>query len=1196
MYPLSPAQRRLWFAHRLEGPSATYNIPVVTRVQGELDLAALQAALGDVLDRHEVLRTVYREQDAEPVQVVLPAEPAQVRIGVTRCAAERAAAVVTRHSEHLFDLATDLPVHAHLVRTGETDALLVLVLHHIAADGWSMGPLATDLAHAYGARTAGRTPDWEPLPVQYADYTLWHHELLGEPSDPDSEVSRQLGHWRETLAGLAGELPLPRDRARPDRPSFRGDSVTFRLGPDTADRLREIARAQHATLFMVVQAALAASLTRLGCGTDIPLGTVAAGRTEEALDDLVGFFVNTLVLRTDTSGNPTFEELLGRARHTALSAYAHQDVPFDRLVEELRPARSPGSHPLFQILLTSTVRGEGGGLALPGLECEPADTGLYIAKFDLEFAAVESPDGLDIMVGHAVDIFDRDTVRSLGERLVRMLTAVADDPAARINDVDLLTAPERERLERWGRNPAAPGPATVLDAFAVSVTADPGGTAVVYGGTALTRAELDERSTRLAAGLTALGVGPGTVVAVTLPRSTDSVVALLGVLKARGVHLAVDPAAPADRTAWMLSDSAAAVVLTDGAGRRLRTGPAPVLTLDEAIGAAHGDGRATAPPALSAPSPLDPAYTIYTSGSTGRPKGVLVRHSALANLFQHHVTTTLAPVADGGRLRVGLIAAMTFDASWDPLLWMIAGHELHLMADDTRRDPAALVRHLADARLDVLVTTPSFAGPLIDAGLFERERRPRVFAVGGEAVDDELWSRLSEQADVVAYNFYGPTETTVDATIARIDGRSGPHIGRPVGNVTLQVLDPALRPVPPGVVGELYVGGEGVALGYAGRSAATAARFVADPSGLPGARRYRTGDLVRYRQDGTLEYIGRADDQVKIRGFRIEPGEVAAALAAVDGVDRAAVIVREDRPGDRRLVGYITGAVDPDKVRSTLGERLPEYLLPSAVVALDSLPLTAHGKLDRDALPAPAREATGRGPRTPREEVLCGLFAEVLGVAGVGVDDDFFDLGGHSLLAVKLVNRIRAVLGLTVDLRTVFEHPTVAGIGRTAKTGGPAVVPPPTAVSPRPARLPLSPAQRRLWFLHHVDNSAATYNLHLVNRVSGQLDTHALAAALSDVVARHEALRTVFPTVDGEPVQQVLAPRPVTLTTTSCAPAEVGRIVAEHSAHRFDLATDLPIHAHLVITPEYSVLVLVLHHVAADGWSMGPLSRDLSVA
>ncbi|MFJ2915712.1 amino acid adenylation domain-containing protein, partial [Streptomyces sp. NPDC087228] len=1188
MYPLSPAQRRLWFAHRLEGPSATYNIPVVTCLRGDLDLSALQASLRDVIDRHEVLRTVYPEQAGEPVQVVLPPAQSRVRIGTTWCAAVDAGRVVAQQSRHAFDLAADLPVHAHVVRTGDIDAFFVLVLHHIAADGWSIGPLATDLAHAYKARTAGHAPTWEPLPVQYADYTLWHHELLGETSDPDSEISRQLAYWRETLAGMVEELPLSRDRLRPARPTFRGDSVTFHIETSTIERLREVARAHHATMFMVVQAALAACLTRLGGGTDIPLGTVAAGRTEEALDDLVGFFVNTLVLRTDTSGNPTFEELLERARHTALSAYAHQDVPFDRLVEDLQPARSPASHPLFQILLTSAAGGQE-CLALPGLECTPAATGLDIAKFDLDIAAVELPEGLDIVVGYAVDIFDHDTVRLLGERLVRMLTAVADDPAARINDVELLTATEREQLGRWGRNRADAGPATVIDAFTASADAESCATAIVHGDTVLTRTELDDRSTRLAAGLVARGVEPGTVVAVMLPRSADTVVALLGVLKAGCVHLTIDPTAPVDRTRWMLADSGAAVVLTDGASRDLGTCPAQAsaLTLDEVIGSA-GSVRAIAP------SPTDAAYTIYTSGSTGRPKGVLVPHSALANLLQHHVTTTLPPVADGGRLRVGLTAAMAFDASWDPLLWMIAGHELHLIDDDTRRDPAMLVQHVRDARLDVLSTTPSFAGPLIEAGLFDGEQRPRMFVVGGEAVGDDLWSQLSDLRDVVAYDFYGPTETTVTATFARIDG-AGPHIGGPIQNAHLQVLDPALRPVPPGVVGELYVGGPGVALGYVGLPAATATRFVAAPFGRPGERRYRTGDLVRYRPDGALEYVGRADDQVKIRGFRIEPGEVEAALAAVDGVDQAVVVGREDRAGDRRLVGYVTGAVDPDKVRSALTERLPEYLLPSAVVVLDALPLTPHGKLDRAALPMPDRTATGRGARTPREEMLCGLFAEVLGVTEVGIDDGFFKLGGHSLLAVKLVNRIRAVLGLTVDLRSVFEHPTVAGIGQSARAGDPGDRPV-VSVRSRPAQLPLSPAQRRLWFLHQVDGTAATYNMSLVTRMSGQADPSALSAALSDVVDRHEALRTVFPTVDGEPVQHVLMPRRVSVTTTSCAPCDADRIIAEHCLHQFDLATDIPIHAHLVVTPEDSVLVLVLHHIAADGWSMGPLTADLACA
>jgi amino acid adenylation domain-containing protein len=1186
MYPLSPAQRRLWFAYRLAGAGATYNIPVVTRIRGTVDRAVLACALTDVVARHESLRTVYPVRDGEPVQEIRPEEHARVDVGETTCAAAEAAGVVARHSAHSFDLATDLPVHAHLVREQDGDTLFVLVLHHIAADGWSMGPFATDLATAYAARLAGRAPDWQPLPVQYADYTLWQQELLGDRSDEDSESAVQLAYWRTALAGLPEELSLPADRPRPAVPSHRGGAVTVRVPAAVRDAVHAQARAHGSTPFLVAQAAFAATMTRLGAGTDIPLGTVVAGRPDEALADLVGFFVNTLVLRVDTAGDPTFAELLGRVRQCNVDAYANQDLPFDEVVAELRPDRDLNRHPLCQIVVT-WADGEQRPLSLPGTTCVNEPTGLDVAKFDLDVTFVDTTGGLDVVLGYATDLFDEDTVAALGARLVRVLTAVTADPALRVGELELCSPGETAAVAAWGRGPEAPAPATVLDVFAAFVAADPDAVAVTDGTSTLTRAALADRVAALASGLVRAGVRRGDVVAVALPRSAMSVVALLGVFAAGAVHLTVDVTEPEARQRLLVADSGAAVVLADGSGAADFC-DVPVLRATGLVESPVDD--------LPVVRPGDPAYLVYTSGTTGKPKGVLVGHGALANLAHHHKTVTLAGL--GTRLRVGLTASLAFDAAFDPLLWFLAGGELHVVSEDTRRDPVALAAHIAGARLDVVSTTPSFARALDDAGLFSGAHRLTLLTLGGEAVDADLWARLAAQ-DVPVLNLYGPTETTVDATAATVTGPV-PVIGRPVTGVTLRVLDERLRPVPPGAVGELYVGGAGVATGYLGRPGLTATRFVPDQDGPPGARCYRTGDLVRWLPDGTLRLLGRADDQVKIRGFRIEPGEVAAVLADLPGVDRAVVVVREDRPGDRRLVGYVSGTADPAALRGALADRLPRHLVPAAIVPLaaGAWPVTANGKLDRAALPAPAAAAVTRA-RTPREELLCGVFADVLGLPEVGVTDSFFDLGGHSLLATRLVNRIRATLSVDLDLRTVFRYPSAAELARHLDAAAGRTTPPLTA-RPRPERLPLSDAARRLWFLDAAGIDPTTYTMPLVARLSGPLDAGALAAALTDVVARHEALRTVHPDHDGEPHQRILPPDQavVTVGETRVAPADADAdaVIAAHRDHRFRLATDLPLHAHLVHAGEVTTLVLVLHHIAADGWSMDVLVADLATA
>ncbi|MEO3973585.1 amino acid adenylation domain-containing protein [Streptomyces sp. CAU 1734] len=1046
MFPLSFAQRRLWFLNRLHGADSTYHLPAALRLHGSLDESALEKALGDVVARHEALRTVFPERDGEPAQLILEPDPSRPGLSVVSVTAEGLAEAVRAAIAAPFSIGHEPPLRAVLFRPFGAKPLLVLVMHHIVADGWSLTVLLDDLATAYRERTAGPgPPTWTELPVQYADYTLWQRELLGDPADPGSVHARQLAYWRAALEGAPAALTLPSDRPRPPVAGHRAEAVKVCWGAERHRALIALARRYDCTLFMVVHAALAALLFRLGAGTDIPVGTVVAGRTEEDLDGVIGMFVNTLVPRVDLAGHPSYAQLLRRVREADLAAYAHQDLPFELLVEAVNPPRSLAHHPLFQVLLAF------GNTALPapdfgGVRAVPEDAELPGAKVDLTFQLTEHhgaggvPGGVRGVLEYATELYDRSTAESLVARLTRILDAATTAPDTLVARIGILSDAEQSGLlaERAASARRLP-PTTLHEVFIDQARRTPEADAVICGQQRYTYREVDERSARLAELLRQAGVRAGSLVAVALPRSPSLVISLLAVLRAGGAYLPLELGQPDARLAEMLDDAQPICLVTDESSRgELSLADGPTVVVDQA-GHSHFQPIQHCGPATdSAPGIHHPAYVIYTSGSTGRPKGVVIPHRAIDNRLRWMQGSF--PLGPGDRVLQK--TPFGFDVSVWEFFWPLrVGAALVLAAPDEHRDPVQLARTIREQRVTVAHFVPSmlreFLGepsvPISCAGL------RRVFC-SGEALGRETAAEFHRLLPGVSLeNLYGPTEAAVDVTHHPcLPGDRGTvPIGRPVWNTRIHVLDAGFALCPVGVPGELYLAGAQLADGYLGRPALTAARFAADPYGPPGTRMYRTGDIVRRRPDGALDFLGRDDGQVKLRGRRVEVGEVEAVLAAQDGVAAACAMVREYGPGDQRLLVYAARdprerAPEPALLRQALAERLPAALVPSVVTVLDRFPLTANGKLDRTALhdPRPAARGGAR-PRTPLEALLAQTFADVLGVPCVGADDDFFAQGGHSLLAVPLLRIIRRTLGMDVPLPSLFRWPTPATLARS---------------------------------------------------------------------------------------------------------------------------------------------------------------------
>ncbi|MGY0503502.1 amino acid adenylation domain-containing protein [Nocardia sp. FBN12] len=1209
--PLAPAQRRMWFVNRYDPSSGAYNIPVVLRLTGHLDVVALRTALIDVVGRHEALRTMYPDHDGIGYQVVVEPTELDHDIDVLDIAPDNLPGAVLSCIATGFDVATAVPVRVRLFRPGPGEHVLAVVVHHISADGYSMGTLARDVMSAYTARTAGAAPQWPAPTVQFADYTLWQRDRLGSADDPDSMSARQLTYWTETLAGLPDRLELPADRPRPAVASLRAGTIARTVETDLRTALEQLAARHHSTLFMVLHSALAVLFARLGGTADVAVGTPVAGRGAAELDDVVGMFVNTVVLRTEVPAALPFSQLLDRVRGTDLDAFAHAEVPFEQLVDLLEPARSAARHPLIQAMLVFQNLGRT-EISLPGLRVEAMDLDQQSLRFDLSVTVGDdAAGGLAVRFGYATDLFDASTAASFADRWLRLLRAVVANPEVPVGDIDLLDVREHAQLP-GDASPAVAAPAVLPEILATAVTENPDGIAIVDGPTRLTYRELDQRSNRLARMLIQAGAGPEKLVVIAVRRSAESVLAVWAVAKTGAAFVPVDPAYPAERIAQILADSGASLGITTSDTESIRP------RADGSVGSApHSDGAhpdfrsvrwlLLDDPAVTSDAPIDPgerhatprcahpAYVIFTSGSTGRPKGVVVTHAGLANL----VVAQRERLRTTSESRVLHVASPSFDAAVLELLLAAGASATLVVAGPTAFGGVELGALLTRERVTHIALTPS-ALSSVDKVAYEHLR---AIITGGEPCPPELVQRWAAP-DRVHFNDYGPTEATIWATGAGpLVAGAEITIGTPVPGLAALVLDERLYPVPDGVAGELYLAGQALARGYHGRTDLTTARFVADPYGAPGERMYRTGDLVRRRVHG-LEYLGRSDLQVKLRGLRIEPGEIEAACTADPTVHQAVVTVHTDAALGELLVAYLvpesSARFDLDAVKEALALRLPSFMVPTAFVVIDALPRTGNGKLDRGALPTPdIRSGRFRAPVTATERAVADTFAELLGVPTVGLDDNFFALGGNSLIATRIAARLGAALDVRIPLRVVFDSPTVAELAVAVRT---AATPPGPRPGPRhrPDRVPLSAAQRRMWFLNRYDPTSPAHNVPIVLTIEGDFEPDVLRAALMDVVARHESLRTVYPVdAEGEPYQQVRAvgDASVPIQLDTIEPDQIQERVAAEIGHGFDLTTDLPVRLRLLrIEDDRSVLVVTLHHIASDGWSLAPLTRDVLVA
>ncbi|KGD89137.1 peptide synthase [Pseudomonas aeruginosa] len=1207
--PLSYAQERQWFLWQMDPQSAAYNIPSALRLRGELDVEALSASLGAIVERHQSLRTVFVEDeqlDGFRQQVLASVDvPVPVTLAGDDDAQAQIRAFVESETQQPFDLRNGPLLRARLLRLAADDHVLTLTIHHVAADGWSMRVLVEELIALYGARRQGVEATLPDLPIQYADYAIWQRHWLEA-----GERERQLEYWMARLGGGQSVLELPTDRQRPALPSYRGARHELQLPQALGRQLQALAQREGTTLFMLLLASFQALLHRYSGQDEIRVGVPVANRNRVETERLIGFFVNTQVLRADLDAQMPFLDLLQQTRVAALGAQSHQDLPFEQLVEALQPERSLSHSPLFQAMYNHQNLGSAGrqslAAQLPGLSVEDLSWGAHSAQFDLTLDTYESEQGVHAEFTYATDLFEAATVERLARHWRNLLEAVVAEPRRRLGDLPLLDAEERATLLQRSRLPASEYPAGqgVHRLFEAQAGLTPDAPALLFGEERLSYAELNALANRLAWRLREEGVGSDVLVGIALERGVPMVVALLAVLKAGGAYVPLDPQYPADRLQYMIDDSGLRLLLSQQSvlARLPQSDGLQSLLLDDLERLVHGY-PAENPDLPEAPDSL--CYAIYTSGSTGQPKGVMVRHRALTN-FVCSIARQPGMLA---RDRLLSVTTFSFDIFGLELYVPLArGASMLLASREQAQDPEALLDLVERQGVTVLQATPATWRMLCGSERVDLLRGCTLLC-GGEALAEDLAARM-RGLSASTWNLYGPTETTIWSARFCLGEEARPFLGGPLENTALYILDSEMNPCPPGVAGELLIGGDGLARGYHRRPGLTAERFLPDPFAADGSRLYRTGDLARYRADGVIEYLGRIDHQVKIRGFRIELGEIETRLLEQDSV-REAVVVAQPGVAGPSLVAYLVpteaALVDAESARqqelrsalkNSLLAVLPDYMVPAHMLLLENLPLTPNGKINRKALPLPDASAVRDAHVAPEgelERAMAAIWSEVLKLGHIGRDDNFFELGGHSLLVTQVVSRVRRRLDLQVPLRTLFEHSTLRAYAQAVAQLAPAaqggIVRCARDSSPQ-----LSFAQERQWFIWRLDPHSAAYNIPVALRLKGPLRRDALQGALDLLVQRHETLRTTFVEHDGAPRQVIHPTLPIAIEERRPPVAgEDLKGLVETEAHRpFDLQRGPLLRVLLLpLATDECVLVLTLHHIIADGWSMQVLVDEL---
>lgn len=1237
VFPVSFAQQRLWFLDQFEPNSPFYNIPLAVRLNGRLDVTILEQVLNEIVRRHEILRTTFSSLNGDPIQLITEEGAISLPVIDLRSLPKsekeyEALRLANEEAKRPFNLTTGPLLRAHLYWLDEAEYVAIFVMHHIISDGWSMGVLIREISILYAAFAAGRPSPLPELPIQYADFAHWQREWL-----KDDVLQGQLDFWTNQLGGDLPVLELPTDRPRPAVQSSRGASLSHQLSPDLTSSLNNLCKQEGVTLFMTLLAAFQTLLYRYSDQETITVGSPIANRNRGEIEGLIGFFVNTLVFRADLRDDLTFRDLLTQVRETTLGAYAHQDLPFEMLVEALQPDRDMSHTPLFQVMFI-LQNAPSGAQELPGLSLDVVDVETGTATFDITLSMTEIPgQGMDASVEFCTDMFERASMERMLVHFETLLTGIVNDPDQAIAKLPLITETERHQLlfewnetaERYSLDQC------VHQLFEAQVEQTPQDTAVVWQNQRLTYIELNQRANQLAHHLRELGVSPETLVAVCLERSLEMIVAVLGILKAGGAYVPLDPTYPTERLSFMLADSAAPILLTQAnLVETLPSTQAKLISLDS-----DWDTIAQQP-THNLPNQNEPhnlVYMIYTSGSTGKSKGVMIEHRNLVNAyFAWEESYNLHQVHSHLQM-----ANFAFDVfSGDLVRGLLSGGKLVLCPREWLLSPDKLYDLMSREEVDIAEFVPVVLRHL--AQYLEAESLNlsfmRILACGSDNWYVGEYKRFLQYCgpETRLINSFGLTEATIDSTYFEADlldlstDQIVP-IGRPFANTHLYILDRQLQPLPIGIPGELVVGGAGVARGYFNRPELTAERFV--PLSVSGDQHsvfsknslntdngllntvYRTGDKARYLPDGNVEFLGRIDHQVKIRGFRIEPGEIEAALGEHTAVRQAAVMPLEAAAGDKRLVAYVVTRPENQPtigtLRRFLQKRLPDYMVPSTFILLAEMPLLPNGKVDRRSLPEPdwsqrELESAYVAPRNPVEEVLVNVWQQVLGLRQVGIHDNFFELGGHSLLATQLISRVQDAFDIDLPLRHIFEAPTAATlaefveIAQRAEAGTQA---PPIEPIPREAELPLSFAQQRLWFLDQLEPNSPFYNIPEAVQLTGKLDETALARALNEVVRRHEALRTTFSAQDGRPFQQIAADLKIELPVIDLThlpetnrQTEALQLAQEEAQRPFDLSRGPLVRATLLrLAPDDHIILLTMHHIIGDNWSTGVLVQEMAV-